>query len=139
MPKLSDHGLGGGSKAIGVPIYPLNTVDTLKKDYTNGTWGQYYGDTTATAPVNLQGHASSVYGDEIYFIGHNSSASECYKYNVKTRVWTKLKDAPTTDNKSWAVTIGTDIWYGANGYIFRYNIGNHISLPTLNLCSTLFF
>lgn len=124
MPKLNDHGLGGGSKALGVPVYPLNTRSAFQKDDVNGAFTYFYGDATsiATAPVSIYDHASCVYGDEMYFFGHETSSTDCYKYNVKTKEWTKIADAPTNDTKSWAVLIGTNIWYGANGYIFKYNI-----------------
>lgn len=125
MPRLNDHGLGGGGKSIGIPIYPLNNIDALKKDYTNGTWRQSYGDDTVTAPIDMYDHASCVYGNEIYVIGQAYNASDCYKYNVKTRVWTQLASTPTTDNKSWAVVVGTDIWYGANGKVFKYTISTN--------------
>ncbi len=132
MPKLNDHGLGGGGKALGVPVYPLNNVTALQKDDVNGTWQSFFGETTATAPVQLQNHASSVYGDEMYFIGTKSDAQLCYKYNVKTRVWTQLAKTPIADEKYWAVTLNTDIWYVAGTKIYRYDIltDTHHSIAT---------
>ena len=37
MPRLNDHGLGGGGKSLGVPVYPLNKKKVVKEDLENGS------------------------------------------------------------------------------------------------------
>ncbi|MBO5870831.1 MAG: hypothetical protein J6Q89_08790 [Clostridia bacterium] len=134
MPKLNDHGLGGGGKSIGVPVYPYVSSQALREDLENGTIRELWGDNTATAPVNVNIYeqASCVIGDEMYFIGNNTSYAECYKYNVKTKSWTKLSDSPDANAKNWAEAIGTDIYYGAYNYIYKYDTLNdtHSSMGT---------
>ena len=122
MPKLNDHGLGGGGKVLGVPVYPLDTISALIEDDVNGTFQQFNGDTTATAPEDIYQQASCVVGDEMYFIGTYTNTAHCYKYNVKTKVWTRLADCLTTFDKSWAVNIGSDIYYSGEKMIYRYDI-----------------
>lgn len=111
MPRLNDHGLGGGGKSLGVPVYPLNKKKVVKEDLENGTFQSFKGDTTETAPANMSENGSCAIGDDIYFIGTKTNSLFCYKYNVKTRVWTQLANTLNTTLVSWAVAKGTDIYY----------------------------
>ena len=126
MPKLNDHGLGGGSsKSLGVPVYPLNVSEVLQKDDTNGTFRRYFGDETTEAPDIIQHTSCCSIGDEIYFMGINASttgALYCYKYNVKTKIWSRLSDSPTNIRKYWAVSIGTTIYYGTTEQVYMYDV-----------------
>jgi len=123
MPKLNDHGLGGGGKSVGVPVYPLNGFDGVMKDITGDVPYEISGENTTNSPVNISGHASCVVDDNIYFIGTATDASYCYRYNVTSKVWTKLNSEIDSTTKYWAVPIGTDIYYlNNNSQIFKYNI-----------------
>ena len=126
MPRLNDHGLGGGGKGLGVPVYPLISVDVKIKD-KSGTVYELYGENTAKAPFSLCKQASCVIGDEIYFIGTGDQILYCYTYNVKTRVWTQLANTPASTDKCWAVAIGSNIYYCAEGEtnIYVYHTSNN--------------
>lgn len=127
MPKLNEHGLGGGGKAIGVPVYPFsnNTEIFIEDLETYDVFNKIYGDATAEAPVEFKSNAHCVIGDEMFFIGTRSTVGECYKYNVKTREWTKLSNNMASNTPVWAVVDelngGTDIYYGATTVIYKYD------------------
>ena len=125
MPRLNDHGLSDGGKALGVPVYPLNSTSALRKDDVNGTFQHIYGEATATAPENIMEQASCTVGDEMYFMGTNTDKSHCYKYNVKTRVWNRLNDCATTLDKYWAVYVNRRIYYNVGGVIWYYDIDSN--------------
>jgi N-acetylneuraminic acid mutarotase len=122
MPKLNDHGLGGGGKAIGVPVYPFETVEGyIASD--NGTLQAIYGAEITTIPETSYSNAGCVIGDYIYLIGMNNDKTACYKYNVKSREWTKLTSSTDDGQKAWAVSHGTDIYYGcaSSTTIYKYD------------------
>lgn len=125
MPKLNDHGLGGGGKPLGIPMYPVRTHAVLEDNYSNGEWVQYYGDSTATAPFSTDVRAMCNIDHFIYVVGVGGEYTAMYRYDILNRSWTKLTSTPTSDDKSWAVVIGSDIWYGAKGYIFKYSVSSN--------------
>lgn len=114
MPKLNDHGLGGGGgKALGVPIYPFKTVNgVIKRD--TGAFQTIYGENIATIPAQSYSNAGCAVGDEIYLIGMMDDENACYKYNVNTKVWTVLTSSPYSGQKVWAVPSSSNryIYYG---------------------------
>lgn len=126
MPKLNDHGLGGGGKALGVPVYPFETVKGYVES-DNGTLRAIYGDAIKTIPVESYSNAGCVVGDEIYLIGTHNNYNLCYKYNVKTNAWAMLSEAPYDGQKVWAVAHGTDIYYGCadSTSVYKYDTINN--------------
>lgn len=126
MPNLSNHGLGGGGKALGVPVYPFETTTGIIEN-SNGTLDAYYGnDMIATAPENIQGQASCQIGDEMYFIGTATNKGHCFKYNLRTKIWTRLSDSPYGgSDKEWAVPFMTDIYYGTGNLIVKYDTSSN--------------
>lgn len=120
MPKLNDHGLGGGGKALGVPLYPLNNVVGILED-DNLAFDCFYGNETTTSPIEISGNASCNIDDDIYFFGSSTDNSAVYKYNVKSKIWTKLSNSPNSDVKNWAVPNGTTIYYSGDTSIYKYD------------------
>lgn len=123
MPRLEDHGIGGtGGKALGVPLYPLDMFDGYVQN-DGGTLRVLEGSSIATIPETSYSNAGCTIGDLIYLIGMKSNENACYKYNVKTREWTKLTDSPYEGLKIWAVSHGSDIYYGCAGStsIYKYD------------------
>ena len=125
MPNLKDHGVGvGGGSALGVPVYPFSATDVIQKYDENGALQRFFGDQITACPENISQQASCVLGEYMYFIGTAVSASNCFKYNVNTKVWTQLSKVPSSAvfSKAWAVPIGTDIYYGGGTYsIYKYD------------------
>ena len=122
MPKLNDHGLGGGGKALGVPLSPLNSMEGyLTKN--DGALRVIYGGVITTIPEEAYSNSGCAIDNDIYLIGMKNNNSICYKYNVETRIWTKLSDSPEEGAKAWSVPCGTDIYYGnANtGNIYKFD------------------
>lgn len=126
MPRLNDHGLGGGGKSLGVPVYPFNT----KGGYVtseNGPLQAIYGNAITTIPASSYSNAGCAVGDNIYLIGMMDSNTACYKYNVATKKWTKLANSPADARKNWAVTDGRYVYYGCDEStaIYSYDtVGN---------------
>ena len=116
MPKLNDHGLGGGGgKALGVPIYPFNTVNGVIKSNT-GTLQPIYGH-KISIPFGSYGNCGCSVGDDIYIFGNTSSVYVTYKYNVNTKLWTQLESS-LGDQKAWATPSTSNsryIYYGIHG------------------------
>ena len=133
MPKLNDHGLGGGGgKALGVPVFPFsNNTEIFVEDLENyETFNKVYGDATGEAPVNFNSNAHCVIGDEIFIFGTSNTIAECYKYNVKTKVWTKLSNSINTSKIDWMVPDklngNISIYYGeVGGTIYKYTISSN--------------
>lgn len=122
MPRLNDHGLGGGGKSLGVPVYPFETVEGVVTS-ESGSMRAIYGDAITTIPFNCYSNCSCTIGDEIYIIGSSDSDATCYKYNVNTKVWTKLTNSQITGQKVWAIPYGTDIYYSVigNQWVYKYD------------------
>lgn len=131
MPKLSDHGLGGGGKAIGVPIYPFTMSDVFIED-ENGTLVAKYGDAITTIPESSYGNSGCANSDNVYLIGVLNNSKNCYKYNVKSKQWSKIADS--TSSGTWAVSKGNYIYYGdSSTNIYKYHtLNNTHSLLTGN-------
>lgn len=124
MPKLNDHGLGGGGKSLGVPVYPFEPFDVYVEDENGAHTSWYNIDAITTPPSTLLSNAHAQIGDDLYFIGTFQSEKYCYKYNLRTKIWTQLSNCANTMAKAWAVVIGTDIWYGSYLTIYKYNTLN---------------
>lgn len=122
MPKLNDHGLGGGGKVLGVPVYP-HTNDGVLYGSNSGTYREFKGPDGVSGSHYASGDASSVKGDEFYILGGRPHAS-CVKYNVKTKIWTTIASADDYE-RTWAVTIGDDIYYNSTTYIKKYDTVNN--------------
>lgn len=134
MPKLNDHGLGGGGgKALGVPVYPFETHDGyIESD--NGTLRVIYGNAITLIPEYSYSNAGCVVGNAIYLIGMMNDENACYKYNAKTKVWTKLTSSQDDGQKAWAVPHGTNIYYGCfnSTTIYKYDTINNTHSSFLN-------
>lgn len=125
MPNLKDHGLGGGGKSIGVPVYPYISSDGLIRD-ENGTLRVIFGDEVTALPAASYSNCGCAIGDDIYLIGMASDENACYKYNVKTKIWTELSDSPYSGQKAWAVAKDHNIYYGCaeSASVYMYDTVN---------------
>lgn len=122
MPKLNDHGIGGGSKSLMVPIYPIKT-SLVWYDSANALPRPIYGDAMTTLPESSYQNAGCAVGDAIYLIGMLDSGKTCYKYDVNSKIWTKLADATSSEGTAWAIAHGTNIYYAKNDdrAIYKYD------------------
>lgn len=131
MANLEDHGLGGGGKSLGVPIYPLHDRTIFARHDSLGSYVNYNGGGITKGIYNLIENASSVVGDSIYFMGTNSGSAYACKYNTSTDKWTTLANCTDDSNKYWAVTINDIVYYGGYSKISKYD-------PTNNTHTVLF-
>lgn len=137
MPRLDDHGLGGGGKSIGVPIYPFNMSEVFVKN-DEGSLLVKYGDAITTIPENQYSGGGCAGGGAgagyMFLIGMMDNTRSCYKYNVTTKQWTKLTDA-LIGGVRWAVRYLSSIYYGgSNGVstVYRYNISSNTHSATVD-------
>lgn len=136
MPKLNDHGLGGGGgKALGVPIYPFNTVNGVIESDT-GTLRPIYGE-NISIPFESYSNCGCSADDDIYIFGNLSSVYSTYKYNVNTKVWTQLESS-LGNQKAWAVPSSSNryIYYGRHGastvYVYDAQSNTHVNYAQAN-------
>lgn len=126
MPQLDKHGLGGGSKGIGVPIYPFVHERMLKLD-DSGDELACKETTLSDAPVQITSKTrSTVYNGEIYMFGVNDSNTACYKYSPKTGKYTALANKANYAI-SWMAAVGTIIYYGeSTTRVYKYDTATNV-------------